>query len=203
MTLPNAPQGNAPQALKGPISIAIAKDTLFLTTDTTLLEQVLRPGNAPLAESTAYQTVAKEFPEKVSGLATGGPTNRRDSSYDWSRAARSRKPSSKGWPPERRVEMYPTSAKLLPVEKLPDFSVLAKYLSLGGSSSIMDDDGLTMTGFTLRKRQSLIGPDPLPARGLARGERVAEGLVRDAVAGEENCSYCGPCSRPSRLTNDT
>ena len=46
VNLPNGPQGNAPAALKGPISIAIAKDTLFLTTDTTLLEQVLRPGNA-------------------------------------------------------------------------------------------------------------------------------------------------------------
>ena len=34
-----------------------------MTTDTTLLEQVLRPGNSPLAESSAYQTVAKEFPE--------------------------------------------------------------------------------------------------------------------------------------------
>ena len=58
------PRAMPPQALKGPISIAIAKDTLFVTTDTTLLEQVLRPGNASLAESTAYQTIAKEFPRK-------------------------------------------------------------------------------------------------------------------------------------------
>ncbi len=40
---------------------------------------------------------------------------------------------------------------MIPVEKLPEFSVFAKYLSLGGSSSIMDDDGFTMTGFTLRR----------------------------------------------------
>ena len=45
----------------------------------------------------------------------------------------------------------PNLGKLIPAEKLPDFSVFAKYLSLGGSSSIMDDDGFTMTGFNLRR----------------------------------------------------
>jgi hypothetical protein len=41
-------------------------------------------------------------------------------------------------------------SKTIPIEKLPDFSVFAKYLALGGSSSVMDDDGFTMTGFSLR-----------------------------------------------------
>ncbi len=45
----------------------------------------------------------------------------------------------------------PDLAKVIPGDKLPDFSVFAKYLSLGGGSSIMDDDGFTMTGFTLRR----------------------------------------------------
>jgi hypothetical protein len=36
-------------------------------------------------------------------------------------------------------------------EKLPDFSVFAKYLTLGGSYSVADEDGLVATGFTLRK----------------------------------------------------
>ena len=47
---PNA-AGQCP-GLKGPISFAVAKETFFVTTDTTLLEQVLRPGNATLADST-------------------------------------------------------------------------------------------------------------------------------------------------------
>ena len=46
--VPEHPQrrrgGGNIQTFKGPISVAIAKDTLFLTTDTTLLEQVLRRG---------------------------------------------------------------------------------------------------------------------------------------------------------------
>ena len=41
--------------------------------------------------------------------------------------------------------------KLIPADKLPDFSVFAKYLSLGGGFGVMDDEGFTMTGFSLRK----------------------------------------------------
>ncbi len=47
--LPNLPAaaaagGNVQLGARGPVSLAIAKDTLFLTSDTTLLEQILRPG---------------------------------------------------------------------------------------------------------------------------------------------------------------
>ena len=52
-TCPIAPTA-ATRSAQGPISIAIAKDTFFVTTDTTLLEQVLRPGNATLADKPAY-----------------------------------------------------------------------------------------------------------------------------------------------------
>ena len=45
--MPNPNAGNVAAQFKGPISVAIAKDTLFVTTDTTLLEQVLRPAAAP------------------------------------------------------------------------------------------------------------------------------------------------------------
>jgi hypothetical protein len=68
ITLPNPNGGGNLQGFKGPISLAVAKESLFVTTDTTLLEQVLRPGNASLADSTSYQTVAKEYPEKASGV---------------------------------------------------------------------------------------------------------------------------------------
>jgi hypothetical protein len=152
VTLPNAPQGAAPPALKGPISIAIAKDTLFMTTDTTLLEQVLRPGNPSLADSTPYQTVAKEFPEKVSGLSYWRPDESAKLTYDMVKSGAFGKAVDQGMAGRQQPgRELPSLAKLLPVEKLPEFSVLSKYLSLGGSSSVMDEDGLTMTGFTLRK----------------------------------------------------
>ena len=150
MNLPAGPQGNAAAALKGPISVAIAKDSLFVTTDTTLLEQVLRPGNPSLADSTAYQTIAKEFPEKISGMSYVRPDEsaRAVVRHGQERSVR-QGPAARDGGPAGRARM-PDLSKLIPVEKLPEFGVFAKYLSLGGSSSVMDDDGFTMTGFTLR-----------------------------------------------------
>ena len=142
-------KGMPPPAFKGPISMAIAKDTLFLTTDTTLLEQVLRPGNASLADSSSYQTIAKEFPEKMSGMSYVRPDESARLSYDMLKSGAFAKALQQGMA-ARQGRDVPDLGKLIPVEKLPDFSVFAKYLSLGGSSSVMDDDGFTMTGFTLR-----------------------------------------------------
>jgi len=152
VNLPNPPQGgNAPQQLKGPISIAVAKDTLFLTTDVTLLEQVLRPGNATLADSTSFQTVAKEFPEKVSGMSYVRPDESARLSYDLVKSGQFEKAIQQGMAGRQQGREIPNLGKLIPVEKLPNFAVLAKYLTLGGSSSIMDDDGFTLTGFNLRR----------------------------------------------------
>jgi hypothetical protein len=148
VNLPAGPQGNA-AALKGPISLAIAKDSLFVTTDVTLLEQVIRPGNASLADSTAYQTIAKEFPEKISGMTYVRPDESARLSYDMLKNGSLMKAFQQGMagrPGGQAVDI----SKTIPIEKLPDFSVFAKYLALGGSSSVMDDDGFTMTGFSLR-----------------------------------------------------
>jgi len=149
VNLPAGAQGNAAAALKGPISMAIAKDSLFLTTDTTLLEQILRPGNQSLADSTAYQTIAKEFPEKISGMSYVRPDESARVSYDMVKNGAFAKALEQGMA-GRQQGQAPNLGKFIPVEKLPDFGVFAKYLSLGGSSSVMDDDGFTMTGFTLR-----------------------------------------------------
>jgi hypothetical protein len=149
--LPAQPAGNAAPGIKS-ISMAVAKDTLFLTTDTTLLEQVLRPGNAPLADSAGYQSVAKEFPEKISGFTYVRPDESARLSYDMIKSGQFAKVfqqmAAQGGRGGRDV---PDLGKLIPGDKLPDFSVFAKYLSLGGGSSVMDDDGFTLTGFTLRR----------------------------------------------------
>ena len=107
VNLPNQAPGN-PQALKGPISLAVAKDTLFVTTDTTLLEQVLRPGNATLADSTSFQTVAKEFPEKASGLSYVRPDESARLSYDLIKNGQFEKAIQQATAARRAVERYPT-----------------------------------------------------------------------------------------------
>lgn len=149
VNLPNQAPG-APQGLSGPISIAIAKDTLFLTTDTTLLEQVLRPGNPSLADSASYQSVAKEYPEKASGMSYVRPDESARLSYDLVKSGKFEKALQQATA-ARGVREIPELSKLIPGDKLPDFSVFAKYLSLGGGFSAMDEDGFIMTGFTLRR----------------------------------------------------
>jgi hypothetical protein len=152
--LPNIPQNAAAgniQQFKGPISLAIAKDTLFLTTDTTLLEQILRPGVVPLAESATYQTVAREIPQKVSGMTFVKPDEQARLSYDMVKSGQFEKAILQGLAAQRGGQAPAELPKIINPDKLPDFSVFAKYLTLGGSYSITDDDGLVATGFTLRK----------------------------------------------------
>ena len=146
INVPNQPQGK-PQT----ISIAVAKDSLFMTTDTTLLEQVLRPGNATLADNTSYQTVAKEFPERSSGVSYIRPDESARLSYDMIKNGQFEKVLQQAAAGRAGGRDLANLKKLIPAEKLPDFSVFAKYLLLGGSFSLMDDDGFTLTGFTLRR----------------------------------------------------
>ncbi len=136
--------------MNGPISIAIAKDTLFLTTDTTLLEQVLRPGNPSLGDSASFQSVAKEYPEKASALSYVRPDESARLSYDQVKSGKFEKALQQATA-ARGGQNLPDIGKLIPGDKLPDFSVFAKYLSLGGGFSTMDEDGYIMTGFTLRR----------------------------------------------------
>ena len=149
--LPNNPGGANLQTLKGPISLAVAKDTLFVTTDTALLEQILRPGGVPLVESPVYQTVAKEIPQKVSGTTFVRPDEQARLSYDLIKSGQFEKAILQGMAASRGGQAPAELPKIINPDKLPDFSVFAKYLTLGGSYSVTDEDGLLATGFTLRK----------------------------------------------------
>jgi hypothetical protein len=149
--LPNNPAGGNLQTLKGPVSLAVAKGTLFLTTDTTLLEQVLRPGGVPLAESSNFVTVAKEIPQKVSGMTFVRPDEQARLSYDMLKSGQFEKAIAQGMAAQRGGQMPAEIPKIINPDKLPEFSVFAKYLTLGGSYSVADEDGLVQTGFTLSK----------------------------------------------------
>jgi hypothetical protein len=147
---PAAPDVNI-QAIRGPISLAVAKDTLFVTTSTTLLEQVLRPGNSALADSAAYQAISKEVPEKASSMTYVRPDEQARLSYDLVKNGQFEKALQQAVAGARNGRELPGLDKLIPADKLPDFSFFAKYLALGGGFSVMDDDGLMMTSFALRR----------------------------------------------------
>ncbi|WP_246196198.1 hypothetical protein [Aquisphaera giovannonii] len=151
--IPGQPEGQVQAGVKGPVSLAIAKETLFVTTDTTLLEQILRPGVVPLADNEQYQIVAKELPAKVSGLTFVRPDEQARLSYDMIKSGQFEKALRAGMAASasRAGQAPPELPKIIDPDKLPDFSVFAKYLTLGGSYSVSDDDGFLSTGFTLRR----------------------------------------------------
>ena len=146
--IPNANAGGG-NPLKGPISVTIAKNTLFVSTEPSLLEQVLRGGGPALADSTAYQAIAKEIPDKVSALSFVKPDENARLSYDMIKSGQFEKQlqgaAVAGGPDVSKL------GKLFDKDKLPDFSVFAKYFSNGGGFTVQEDDGITFSNFSLRK----------------------------------------------------
>ena len=145
--IPNAGDGNNP--LKGPISVTIAKNTLLVSTEPSLLEQVLRGGGPALADSAAYQAVSKEIPDKVSALTFVRPDENARLSFDMIKSGQFEKQlqgaAVAGGPD---ISML---GKMYDKDLLPDFSVFAKYLSNGGGYTVQEDDGISISNFTLRK----------------------------------------------------
>src|SRR5205814_1212941 len=121
-------------------------------TEPTLLEQVLRGGGASLADSPSFQAVSRVVPGPVSSLSYVRPDESARISYDMIKSGQFEKAlqsaATAGAPGGGDLAKI---SKVINKEKLPDFGVFAKYLSQGGSYSVMEEDGVTITGFTLRK----------------------------------------------------
>jgi len=147
--VPNNPNLGNTRQFKGPISVTVAKNSVFVSSEPTLLEQVLRGGDANLADSPAYQSVAKEMPEQVSSLTFVRPEEQARLSYDMVKSGQFEK-ALQGAAVAGGPDLGDFS-KIIDKDKLPDFSIFAKYLSQGGSFGMQDEDGFTLTGFTLRK----------------------------------------------------
>jgi hypothetical protein len=147
--VPNQPNPAGARQFKGPISVAVAKETVFVSSEPTLLEQILRGGGPSLSDSSVYQSVAKEFPDKVSSVTFVRPEEQARVSYDMVKSGQFEKAlegaAVAGGPDFGDV------GKLIDKDKLPDFSIFAKYLSQGGGYGIQEEDGLTFTSFSLRK----------------------------------------------------
>ena len=148
--VPEIPNANAGQVqFKGPISVTIAKNSLFISTEPTLLEQLIRGGGPALADNAEYLAVAKEIPEKVSSVTYIRPEESARLSYEMIKNGQFEKAlqgaAIAGGPDVSKL------GKLFDKDKLPEFSVFAKYLSQGGGYADLSDDGVTITNFTLRK----------------------------------------------------
>lgn len=149
--MPNNPGGGDGRKLPSSVSVAITKNTLFVSYEPTLLEQILRssPSGSTLAESTSFQAVAKEIPERVCSLSYVRPEEQARLSYDMVKSGQFEKAlqgaAAAGGPDLSKI------STILDKDKLPDFAIFAKYLSQGGGYWVQEEDGLTITSFTLRK----------------------------------------------------
>jgi hypothetical protein len=142
--MPNAGAGDNNPLKNGTASLALAKDTLFVASEPSLLESVLRGGGNTLADNPDFQAIAKQAPAKSSSITYAKSDEAARATYD----------SIKNGDFEKQFKANPTApdlSKMFDKSKLPDFSVFAKYLSASGGYGLMEDDGVTFTNFTLRK----------------------------------------------------
>lgn len=147
--LPEVP--NAPTAgVNGPASVAIAKGNLFISFEPTFLEQILRGEGATLADSPAYQAVAKQYPDQSSTLTYQDPDEQARSLYDAIKSGDLKKVLENANKPDKGPDLAKL-AGLIDPNKLPEFSIFAKYLSQGGGFGVVEDDGATFTSFSLKK----------------------------------------------------
>ena len=132
----------------GSVSLAIAKDTMFVSTEPTLLESVLRGGGPTLADNPEFQKVTKDIPSQSSTLTFAKSEDQARASYDMIKSGAFEKAFQNQQPGAPDMSRF---AKLINKDKLPEFSVVAKYLSQGGGYGVQDEDGMVFTSFTLRK----------------------------------------------------
>ncbi|RLS80942.1 MAG: hypothetical protein DWI00_00035 [Planctomycetota bacterium] len=147
---PNLPQAGGVNVDSGPLSIAIAKDTLFITSEVTLLESVLRGGAPKLADSAAYKAVAKFYPAMPTSISFTAAEEAARSAYDMIKQGQLdvALDAAAGQAGQKDA---PDVDNLFDIKKLPDYSVFAKFLTNTGGFSTVDDDGVTAVQFSLRK----------------------------------------------------
>ena len=131
----------------GPISIAIAKDYLFISTEPTLLEQILRGGGSSLADSAEFQAALKHIPAQVSMLNFDRPEDQVQVMYSMLTNDQFKMALS------QIQEQSPEGPKLdefLDPKLLPAAKEIQKYFAPSGGYGIASDDGFIMTSFTLK-----------------------------------------------------
>lgn len=147
--LPEMPNQAPNNPLKGgKISLAIAKDTLFVATEPGLLEMILRGGGSALTDNPEFQKVTKDVPSQTSSMSFAKSEEQARASYDMIKSGSFEKALQQGQPGGPDMSKL---AKLFNKDKLPEFSVFTKYLTQGGGYGVQDEDGFLQTSFSLRK----------------------------------------------------
>lgn len=136
--------------ISGPISLTIAKDTLFVSSEPSLLEQVLRPGGPSLADSPDFQQLNQFYPTQASTFSYQKPEEQARAAYSMFKSGQLQEALKQASANDPNA---PDFDKLLDPELLPEFEVFEKYLAPGGGFAVMTQDGVMFTQFTSRKKQ--------------------------------------------------
>ena len=120
------------------ISIAVADKHLIVSTDTSLLENALRPssGGESLSDDPLYKKLADKFPKKMSMMSFQNGNSQLKAIYDLVKSG-------------NLPDMPPEVSDL--ISKLPDYEVLEKYLRAQASYTIPDKKGAYGVSFTLKE----------------------------------------------------
>jgi hypothetical protein len=114
------------------VSVAVAGDSLVITTDTPALESRIRGKAAkPLAGSDAYKAILKYLPKKASLVSYSKQDAQIKTVYDMLK------------------KQDNDQLQGIDLGKLPDFSVIQKYLKPSIGYAIPDENGALFVGFTL------------------------------------------------------
>lgn len=141
---------NAGAALSGTVSLAIAKDHLFVATDAPLLEQILRGGGASLGDTPGYQEVAKRLPAQASTMSYQRPEDQARTVYNMIKSGNLKQAADEA---AAAAGGDVPDVELIDPKLVPDFSVIEKYLTPGGGYGLMEADGMIFTQFTVKKAQ--------------------------------------------------
>lgn len=144
--MPNAP-GGANVNFDGPLSLAIAKDHLFVATKASILEAVLSASGPGLLQSPAYQAVAGQYPDTSSTLSFTRSEEQARVLYN---LIKSGQLSSAIRDAARNAGNELPEGEVIDPDKLPAFEVFEKYVAPGGGFGSMDADGVTFTQFVLK-----------------------------------------------------
>lgn len=144
--MPAAP-GGANVALDGPLSLAIAKDHLFIATKASILEEVLKATGPGLRQSPGYQAVAGQYPSSASTLSFTRSEEQARVLYNLVKSGQLSEAMKEA--ARNAGGEIPDEAFIDP-DKLPPFSVFQKYVAPGGGFGSMDADGMTFTQFVLK-----------------------------------------------------
>lgn len=140
----------AQSGINGPVSVAIAKDHLFVSSEPAILEQILRSGGPSLADSAAYQKLSKYYPTTASTISFQQPEEQARLLYNMIKSGQLQQAIKQAGANDPNV---PDVDQILDPKLLPEFSVFEKYLSPGGGFGVMTPDGVMFTQFTVRKAQ--------------------------------------------------